>query len=233
MPGSSHRLSIELAIAAALEKAAAAGGMCIRSCKLAGASFDSTAVLQALPGSTLTSLDLDLQTPEKATASETQALMGRLSTVLPSLQQLQRLRLHDATFYDHDITWDAVLSGFSALTNLTHVNLPEVGSKQCSSCSTAQHNFKNFFKTILITTAVGTVCRTSHSFALHWILLVLRRLELSAEAIAPYCLHVPGIYLAAHMMYGLTCTFPAEICCCCTAAGGNWGAAAAPAAFAA
>uniref|UniRef100_A0A383VEZ7 Uncharacterized protein n=1 Tax=Tetradesmus obliquus TaxID=3088 RepID=A0A383VEZ7_TETOB len=65
-PGVSQRTFTELAIAAALGKAAAAGsnsgsshGLCIRSCKLSDAGLDSAAILQALPGSTLTSLDLD------------------------------------------------------------------------------------------------------------------------------------------------------------------------------
>ncbi|WIA19719.1 hypothetical protein OEZ85_005645 [Tetradesmus obliquus] len=118
-PGVSQRTFTELAIAAALGKAAAAGsnsgsshGLCIRSCKLSDAGLDSAAILQALPGSTLTSLDLDLAISAKEEAT---ALMDRLSTVLPSLQQLRQLQLE----CDHEITCDAALSGFGTLTSLT------------------------------------------------------------------------------------------------------------------
>uniref|UniRef100_A0A383VCM0 Uncharacterized protein n=1 Tax=Tetradesmus obliquus TaxID=3088 RepID=A0A383VCM0_TETOB len=52
--------------------------------------------------------------------------MGRLSTVLPSLQQLRQLQLKDSSFCEHEVTCDAVLSGLGALTNLTHLVLPEV-----------------------------------------------------------------------------------------------------------
>lgn len=126
-PGVSQRIFTELAIAAALGKAAAAGsnsgsshGLCIRSCKLSDAGLDSAAILQALPGSTLTSLDLDLAISAKEEAT---ALMDRLSTVLPSLQQLRQLQLEDYDFHDHEITCDAALSGFGTLTSLTRLVL--------------------------------------------------------------------------------------------------------------
>ncbi|WIA40002.1 hypothetical protein OEZ86_013428 [Tetradesmus obliquus] len=131
-PGVSQRTLTELAIAAALGKAAAAGsnsgsshGLCIRSCKLSDAGLDSAAILQALPGSTLTSLDLDLAISSKEEAT---ALMDRLSTVLPSLQQLRQLQLEDYDFHDHEITCDAALSGFGTLTSLTRLVLHYVAT---------------------------------------------------------------------------------------------------------
>jgi hypothetical protein len=137
MPSASQRSAIELAIAAALEKAAvaAAGGLHIRSCKLSGASLDITAVLQALPASSLTSLDLSLHLNQVAADSDIHALMGRLSTALPSLHQLQKLHLLDDSFYDHYIAVGPVLSGFGALTNLECLVLSQVTGMQRLSCS--------------------------------------------------------------------------------------------------
>jgi hypothetical protein len=158
VPSSSERSAAELAIAAALEKATAAGSssgsssLCIRSCKLKGAGLDSTAILQALPGSSLTSLRLDLQMPHKADASDIHALMDRLATVLPSLQQLQQLTVYDIAFWTHELAYDRMLSGFSALTNLTSLTLPEVGGgTQC---------IRNYRGACTLTGAFFGVCRS-------------------------------------------------------------------------
>jgi hypothetical protein len=137
-------------MAAALEKAAtaAAGGLHIRSCKLAGASLDIPAVLQALPASSLTSLVLEMRIPEAAAASDIHALINRLSTVLPSLQQLQQLYLHDPGFFDRSINYSPVLSGFGALTNLQHLVLPQV--TKCLGCS----------RVVEVTCSLGIACST-------------------------------------------------------------------------
>jgi hypothetical protein len=131
MASASKRSTTELAIAEALQKAAAgsssSGGLCIRSCRLAGAGLNSAAILQALPGSCLTSLRLDMRTPVAA-ASDIHALMGRLAGVLPSLQQLQELHFFDCFYCNHKVAYNAVISGFGALTNLTSLTLPEVGA---------------------------------------------------------------------------------------------------------
>jgi hypothetical protein len=97
--------------------------------------------------------------------------MGRLRTVLPSLQQLQWLRLNDATSYDHDISYDPVLSGVGALTDLTYLDLAEVCDKQCLSssialhiCSRAQQQFQHLQDSqascIALEPAALTVCTT-------------------------------------------------------------------------
>lgn len=130
-PSTSQQSATELTYAAALQKAAAAGpdGLRIRSCKLAGVGLESAAILQALPGSTLTSLELHLRVPRDEAASGAHALMGRLSKVLPSLQQLHELRLRGCSF-DGAVSYAPVLCGFGALTNLTSLSLPEVGDTQ-------------------------------------------------------------------------------------------------------
>jgi hypothetical protein len=127
------RSTIELAVAAALEKAAAAaasnstGGLRIQSCKLLQAGTDCTAILQALPGSTLTSLHMDMGFCCKdVDAEEVEAMMGRLAAVLPSLHQLRQLHLDDMTYFEHEVSYDAVPAGFGALTNLTQLLLPMV-----------------------------------------------------------------------------------------------------------
>ncbi|WIA40003.1 hypothetical protein OEZ86_013429 [Tetradesmus obliquus] len=86
----SQRSATELAIAAALESAAAGssssssssspGGLCLRSCKLSGAGLDCATILQALPGSSLTSLDLQLKLPDDADDDDIRALIGRIGT---------------------------------------------------------------------------------------------------------------------------------------------------------
>jgi hypothetical protein len=101
----SQQLSTELAVVAALQKAAAAGSngqgaLCIRACRLAGFNLNTTAVLQALPSSTLSSLDLDLHVHSGAAAADIYALWGRLATVLPLFQQLQQLRLRNVSFHN-------------------------------------------------------------------------------------------------------------------------------------
>jgi hypothetical protein len=131
------RSTIELAIAAALETAAAAaaaaagsnstGGLRIQSCKLSQAGTDCTAILQALPGSTLTSLHIDMGFCCKdVDAEDVQAMMDRLAAVLPSLHQLRQLHLDDMTYFEHEVSYDAVPAGFGALTNLTQLLLPMV-----------------------------------------------------------------------------------------------------------
>jgi hypothetical protein len=140
LPIASQRSQAELAIAAALETAAAAaaGGLRICSCKLAHAGLDIGAVLQALPASSLTSLDVELDLVpcihENGAAAEIQALMTELSTVLPSLQQLLQLRLQYFDFDDRGAAFAPVVSGFGALTNLTHLELSMVSDMQCLSC---------------------------------------------------------------------------------------------------
>jgi hypothetical protein len=134
----SQRSATKLAVAAALEKAAAAagsnsgfGGLRIQSCKLEAAGAECAAILQALPASTLTNLDLDLYFWKGTDAASICATMDRLAAVLPSLQQLQQLKLQYFTHHQHNIYFDRVLSGFGALTNLTQLDLLEVRCRFC------------------------------------------------------------------------------------------------------
>jgi hypothetical protein len=148
----SQQSAAELAIAAAIGEAAvpaegsssssssssSKGGLCICHCKLAVAGLNSTAILQALPGSCLTSLEMDMNVSDY-TDPEIYATIDRLAVVLPSLQQLRELHLNDNYHFSHMVPYDAVLSGLGALTSLTGLTLPDVSSgKQGPSCSAAQ-----------------------------------------------------------------------------------------------
>jgi hypothetical protein len=126
-----QRSEAELAIAAALQAAAAAagagagaagaavgrlGGLRISSCKLTGAGRDSAAILQALPGSTLTSLDSGLKVPYSSPSllplEEAAATWGGIGSALPRLQQLRELRLDNSgTFFNNvDCRADAAVA---------------------------------------------------------------------------------------------------------------------------
>ncbi|KAF6263781.1 hypothetical protein COO60DRAFT_1698633 [Scenedesmus sp. NREL 46B-D3] len=121
----SKRTAAEQAIAAALQTASAAGtaagsgasGLLIPSCKLTDVGLGSADILQALPGSTLTILELKIDLPADAPADAAQALTVKLGTALQRLQQLQTLGFAAPS-----------LTRFAALTNLTRIELLDVQS---------------------------------------------------------------------------------------------------------
>jgi hypothetical protein len=121
-----HVAAAELGIAASL-RAAAAGNhphnLQISSCKLSGAGPDSAAILQALPGSTLTSLEYHTALPWLSN----EALADDFGRALAGLQQLRQLNMSSRD------TWHmfgATLRGFgTALTSLTRLSMPLVSNQ--------------------------------------------------------------------------------------------------------
>jgi hypothetical protein len=99
--------SAEVAVAAALRTAAAgsrSGSLHITSCKMIQAGPDSAAILQAIPASKLTSLEVNYDfwkprgTPEEMLLSD----MLVLGQTIQSLQQLRQLRL--SSDYETEVT---------------------------------------------------------------------------------------------------------------------------------
>jgi hypothetical protein len=136
------RESAEQAIAAALEAAAAAvasgdaaagtaassssaAGWSISSCKIAAGSFGCMGILQAIPASSLTSLDVDLCV-DNAAAQQILLWLDRLAAVLTSQQRLQELYLRDSRFCNYDVGFESMLRGTASLTQLTKLQLPQV-----------------------------------------------------------------------------------------------------------
>jgi hypothetical protein len=132
----------EQAIAAALQQAAenaAPGqshGLYITSCEIASGGVDSAAILQALPGNTLTSLVYRAALPMMQQAEVTAAL-SRIGQALEGLQQLQILELHSRfDCYEEDVCCGPALFGSSAMSQLTRVELGQVGKHVAASCIT-------------------------------------------------------------------------------------------------
>jgi hypothetical protein len=123
----SERTAAEQAIATALQAASAAGaatdsgasGLIMRSCKLSNVGLGSAAILQALPGSTLTSLEFNINLADATPANAVRALSAELGTALQRLQQLQMLSLSSCGSNERDLGFDLPLRGFGDLTNLT------------------------------------------------------------------------------------------------------------------
>jgi hypothetical protein len=116
----------QLAIAAALHAAAAAAasqphGLHISSCKLIGAGPDSTAILQALPGSTLTSLDYN--TTEPGEGQGTLALAKKVEEAMAATQQLRQLCISSCGTWV-EVVFNAALQHIIGLTNLTSLTMP-------------------------------------------------------------------------------------------------------------
>jgi hypothetical protein len=129
----SDRAAAEIAVAAALQAAAAGsrtGSLHITSCSLFEAGPDSTAILQALPASKLTSLAFNFSVPYDNPAENTFVSMVVLGHALSSMQQLRQLKLSDNNCMD-GIDMGLALQSMSALTNLTSLTLQEVGYDAC------------------------------------------------------------------------------------------------------
>jgi hypothetical protein len=129
----SDRAAAEIAVAAALQAAAAGsrtGSLHITSCNLFEAGPSSTAILQALPASKLTSVAFNFSVPYDASAEDTIVSMVVLGHALSSLQQLRQLKLSDNNCMD-GIGMGLALQSMSGLTNLTSLTLQEVRYDAC------------------------------------------------------------------------------------------------------
>jgi hypothetical protein len=118
----------ETAVAAALQEAAAgsrSGSLHITSCKLEAAWFASTAILQALPASKVTSLEFGIRIPSVTSESTYFRRMRVLGQAFSRLQQLRQLNLSlESSHAEPGV--GRVLRHMSALTNLTSLTVPEV-----------------------------------------------------------------------------------------------------------
>jgi hypothetical protein len=137
----------KLAIAAGLQEAAApacgqAGGLHITSCKIECGQAMSAAILQTLPGSTLTSLHYDICIPDYAEREDITAVLRRVGQVLAGLQQLRQLDLQSCFDRCEDLCIGPSLPGFSALTQLTRLRLSQVGRLGLSGADVHPHKLQ-------------------------------------------------------------------------------------------
>jgi hypothetical protein len=130
----------EQAIAAALQQAASnaapgqSRGVYVASCEIAYGGTDSAAILQALPGNTLTSLVYRVALPMMQQADVTAAL-SRIGEALAGLQQLQKLELHSRfDCNQEDVCCGPALFGCSGMSQLTRVELGQVRKHAAASC---------------------------------------------------------------------------------------------------
>jgi hypothetical protein len=94
-----------------------------------------------LPGSPITSLEVEIDLPDIAPNAAVRRMTAQLGTALQQLQQLHTLKLRGRYPHMQEIGFDAALPGMGALIRLTNLELLTVGGGSasfaalCSLCS--------------------------------------------------------------------------------------------------